>query len=695
MSGRAWRTAAALAAGIAITAGSLLAAPAAQAIVPPNPSATVQNGIAFGSPTQVVIDWEEDSSDDTATVTVSPPGGTGCSGVQTTDDSCTITGLTAGTSYTFTVRVFDKQAPFDDTTATVAATPYTVPDKPTIVATTAGNLQAWIDWTAPATGGSAITGYTATATATGETTRTCTTTTETLCKIENLTNDKTYSVQVTATNAGGTSQPSTAAPVLPSATSGLPGAPTGVSAVTTSATAAEVSFTPAADVTGFPTDDYTATCTSSNGGTQRTGTATSSPVTVSSLTTDKTYTCTVKATNANGDSPASTASNGITPNSAGVLGAPTIGTATGGSLQATVTWTAPSPATGLTTYQVAYLLDGVWSSPITTSSTATSYTVTSLTPGSYNFRVRALTVGGAGAWSNPSSPAVTVTAGTLNAPTSVAGTPGTGQVSLSWSAPTGGTLSPASYQVRYSSNSGSSWTELSATGTTATTATISGLTNGTAYVFGVRAINGSVLSSWSSNSTAVTPGSPGAPTAVTGTAGNAQVALTWTAPTGTPAATGYQVQYAVNGTTNWLPATPLTATGTSLTVTGLTNGTAYVFRVRAVNVTITGNYSTNSAAITPLAPAATIVITGSRGTGDRANRIFVTGETTGLAAGAKVVPQFKFPGQNSYTTGNARPTVDADGAFAWTRKTGKKIYVRFTSESGDVRSKQITIAGRS
>ena len=689
------RSITALAAGMAIAAGGLVGVPAAQAaLAPPNPTATVQTGVPFGSPTQVSIDWTEDTADDTATVTVSPAGGTGCSGVQTTDDSCLITGLTAGTPYTFTVRVFDKQSS-DDTTATVAATPFTVPDKPVIVATTPGNQQAWIDWTAPATGGSAITGYTVTTSPAGPS---CTPGTNTECILSGMTNGTTYSVQVTATNAGGPSLPSTAVAVVPSATSGLPGAPTGVSAVTTSPTAAEVTFTPATAVPGFPVSTFSASCTSSTGGLTRNGTASASPVTVSSLDTDKTYTCTVTATNVNGTSAASGASNAITPNSVTVPGAPTIGATTGGAQQATVSWTAPSPAptSAVTTYQVAFLKDGVWSSPITTGSTSTSYTVTGLEAGTYNFRVRAMNVGGAGAWSNQSSPAVTVTGGTIGLPSIPTATPGVGQVGLTWSAPSTGTLTPTSYQIRYSSNSGTTWTELAATGTTATTATVSGLTNGTAYVFAVRAISGSNVSSYSANSTAATPGTPGVPRTVAGTAGDAQVALTWTAPaaaTGVPNPTGYQVQYQAKGTSAWLPTTPLAATSASATVTGLTNGTPYVFRVRSMNGPIEGDWTAASAEVTPEA-VVVLSIKLTKADRDRKGLIRIAGTTTGLERGDEVNIRVRIYDRNTGGWRKARTVarvqVKADGVFRYILDDRRELRV-FGKIPGELRSDSIRV----
>jgi Fibronectin type III domain len=99
-------------------------------------------------------------------------------------------------------------------------------------------------------------------------------------------------------------------------------------------------------------------------------------------------------------------------------------------------------------------------------------------------------------------------------------------------------------------------------------------------------------------------GPPGAPTSVLGTPGNTQVALTWTTPVvdGGSAITDYIVQYAVSPPgTSWTTFSEATSTATAATVTGLTNGTGYVFRVAAVNANGTGPYSTASATYTPVA----------------------------------------------------------------------------------------------
>lgn len=85
-----------------------------------------------------------------------------------------------------------------------------------------------------------------------------------------------------------------------------PAAPTiGTATITFGQQSASVTFTPPTDTGGLPITNYIVT--SSPGG--FTGSGTSSPVTVSGLTGDTTYTFTVQAVNAAGTSPASASSN--------------------------------------------------------------------------------------------------------------------------------------------------------------------------------------------------------------------------------------------------------------------------------------------------------------------------------------------------------------------------------------------------
>ena len=69
------------------------------------------------------------------------------------------------------------------------------------------------------------------------------------------------------------------------------------------------------------------------------------------------------------------------------------------------------------------------------------------------------------------------------------------------------------------------------------------------------------------------------------------------------------------------------------------------------------------------------------------------GETTGLV-GATLVPRIRFPGPDPYRDGVSRPVVDAQGAFTWQRRGGKKTYVYFFTEHREVRSNRVIIRAK-
>jgi hypothetical protein len=97
------------------------------------------------------------------------------------------------------------------------------------------------------------------------------------------------------------------------------------------------------------------------------------------------------------------------------------------------------------------------------------------------------------------------------------------------------------------------------------------------------------------------PSIAGMPTNVSATAANSQIALTWTAPVsnGGSAITDYVVQYSSNSGSSWTTFSRSVSAATSATVTGLTNGTAYVLRVAAVTAYGTGAYTAASSSVTP------------------------------------------------------------------------------------------------
>ncbi|GAB1820096.1 DUF7927 domain-containing protein [Herbidospora sp. RD11066] len=132
----------------------------------------------------------------------------------------TLTGLTAGGSYTFTVAAVNAVGTGSASPSSNAVVPYTVPGAPAITAATAGDQAATLTWTAPSsTGFSPITGYVVTPYLNGvaqtPVTYTSTATTQTLTGLQS---GASYTFTVAATNAAGTGPPSaTSATVTPNA----------------------------------------------------------------------------------------------------------------------------------------------------------------------------------------------------------------------------------------------------------------------------------------------------------------------------------------------------------------------------------------------------------------------------------------------------------------------------------------------
>ncbi|MFM8352506.1 MAG: fibronectin type III domain-containing protein, partial [Actinomycetales bacterium] len=146
-----------------------------------------------------------------------------CTAATTT---CTITGLANGTAVYIDVIATNATGSGAASTPRVAVTPRTVPGAPTTVVTTPGNGRLTVAWAAPSnTGGSAITGYTATAwsSATGGVAlKSCQSdAANRSCRIAGLTNGVTVYVDVVAINAAGTGTAS--APRVASAPSAAAG----------------------------------------------------------------------------------------------------------------------------------------------------------------------------------------------------------------------------------------------------------------------------------------------------------------------------------------------------------------------------------------------------------------------------------------------------------------------------------------
>ena len=168
-----------------------------------------------GGDASVAVSWHAAAANGhaiTGYTATSTPGGHTCTTTGTL--TCTVNGLTNGTSYTFKVAATNSVGTGSASAASAPVVPATVPGAPAGVSGTPADGAAVISWAAPgSTGGSPITGYTATSAPLG---KTCTTAGALSCTILGLANGTPYTFTVTATNSKGTGPASSASsPVTP------------------------------------------------------------------------------------------------------------------------------------------------------------------------------------------------------------------------------------------------------------------------------------------------------------------------------------------------------------------------------------------------------------------------------------------------------------------------------------------------
>jgi hypothetical protein len=406
---------------------------------------------------------------------------------------------------------------------------------------------------------------------------------------------------------------------------------------------------------------------------------------IGGLTSGTTYTFTVQALNANGAGPTSAQSNAVTPQSAVVPQPPTSVVARPATRSVAVSWTAPSgdgdsPITG---YTITPFVGAVAQTPVSAGASATSATVSGLANGtSYTFTVRATNAVGSGAASAPSAAATPQ--GTIfdfATPATVdSGDASPVELGVKFQADFSGSATGIRFYkaaLNGATHVGSLWT---ASGTRLAQATFANesasgwqtvtfsspvaITAGTTYVASYFAPNGhySVTSSGFASGAVANPPlralgdatsangvyaygptstfpansfnagnywvdvlfdmpAPGQATNVTATAGKASARVSWSAPSGGGAVASYTITPYVGSAAQ----APTTITGapptTTALVTGLTNGTAYTFRVTASNANGSGPQSAASNAVTPVASTVPDAPTGASAVADTASAV--------------------------------------------------------------------------
>ncbi len=349
--------------------------------------------------------------------------------------------------------------------------------------------------------------------------------------------------------------------------------------------------------TGYKLDRSTDNATWSQIATPAAGT-TSHPDT--GLASGTLYYYRIRATNASGDSAASTPQSATTKLLAPVLNSATAasttqinlawtdpnGSGNGNETGITIEYAACTNSTPATCADVNAAYWGTWSST-TAAADATSHTVGSLTAGrTYRFRITATLANANSAVSNVVGGTTTaITPPELNTLTVLS----TSAIDLSWNNVAGNT----GYKVERKTGAGGTYAQVG--GNLAADTVVfhdTGLSAGTTYYYRVSVLNSVGTSNEQYAITLCAVPVLNVPSGVT----TSQISHSWGSVTGNG---GYKVERSTDNATWTEVATPAQG-ATSYTDTGLASGTLYYYRIRATNASGDSAASTPQSATTKL-----------------------------------------------------------------------------------------------
>ncbi len=561
--------------------------------------------------------------------------------------------LTNGITYYYRVCALNIQGE-GEWSDEVSATPATFPGAPTLISVTPGNGQLTLSWSAPSSnGGSVVTGY--------NVYRGTETNTEVILESVGavltytdtaVTNGQRYYYKVSAVNGVGEGARSNEVSGAPMAPATKPSAPT-----LNSPTAGDGQVT----LTWSEPDDggdaiigyniYRGT--SSGAETFLTDVGPVLSYTNTGLTNGQTYYYQVSALNGVGESERSSERSAAPESEDTVPGAPTLNSATAGNSQVTLSWSAPSSDGGssITGYNIYRGTAAGSESPLTTVGTVLTYVDNDVTNGgTYYYKVSAVNGVGEGVKSNELS---AIPATVPSAPTINSATPGNGQVTLSWSAPSSnGGKAVTTYKI-YRSTSAGSESYLTTVGDVLSY-TNGGLANGQTYYYKVSAVNAAgegVLSNEISVIPAVPDTAPTAPILDSLTVSDKQVMVKWSAPSsdGGSALTGYKIYRGTASNGEALLAT--LGAVSSYTDTAVTNGQRYYYKVSAVNGVGEGAKSNELSAIPATVPGAPTLNSATAGNGQVTLSWSAPSSNGGSPVTLYAIYRGAVPGEGAYLEG--------------------------------------------
>ena len=230
----------------------------------------------------------------------------------------------------------------------------------------------------------------------------------------------------------------------------------------------------------------------------------------------------------------------------------------------------------------------------------TSYNTTNFSDGGlkentqYTYRVRSINTAGGSAYSASASattfPLPPTAPDSLN---SVAAS--FNQINLSWKDKS---YNETGFQIERSLTSGSGFNLIAATSANATSFTDLNLSPQTTYLYRVRAFNTGGSSAYTTETNATTlPGPPIAPTTLIASAeSTTQINLTWADASNNE--TGFQIERSTTSGSGFSSIATVPANSVSYSDVGLTPGTSYFYRVRAINAIGNSPYTSEANATT-------------------------------------------------------------------------------------------------
>ena len=518
------------------------------------------------------------------------PGGTGPwePTEPTTDRMVTVMDLLNGREYRFEVRAVYEEG--EGETATVTATPVGPPSEPLNLKPEAGDRQVTLTWEEPVDdGGTDILRYEYQVGGTGGWTPVGRNLEAT---VTGLTNGTSYRFEVRAVNkceGEGEDECESLSATVTATPAGPPAAPRNLLA---KAGDRQVTLTwdelAVMDNGGSPVLRYEYQVDGTGGWTS-VGKNLEAIVTAG-LVNGRQHTFAVRAVNAQGEGAAAT----VTATPAGTPPAPDNLSAEPADRKVTLTWEEPANDGGSPILRYEYRVDGTgdW----TSVGLDEEVPVTGLTNGRpYRFEVRAVNEQGEG-----EAATVTETPATMpSVPLMLEATPGDGEVRLAWREPqSNGGDDIERYEYQYREEVGeTTWMGPHSTGTNRQI-TVTSLANGTSYEFEVWAVN--AQGAGEAATVMETPAkTPSAPRNLRATPYDGEVSLIWKAPGSDGGSPILRYEYQVDGG-GWTSTDLLLG----VTVTRLTNGRSYEFKVRAVTERGEGAAATVTAtpALTPSAP---------------------------------------------------------------------------------------------